>query len=480
MEKKNLEQLFKEKFKDFHEVPDDKVWKAIEASLVKKRKRRVIPLWWRLGGVAALLALVLYIVNPFHDLDRENIPAVTEQETDSTPFSPNIPDKIISPIPKQQTEGIVTTSEGANDRPSKGSKNRIPTTESHKAPVPSKNAHQHESLVATLDTQEKEGAETTADEKEVAANGMEDENKNDEKNPVEKFHKAIDKPLTENGAVAQNSVKQEEEREDGEKKSIFEAVEEQQEVTVVENKAAKWSIGASVAPVYFNGIGEGSPIHSNFASNSKSGNVNLSYGITIAYDLGKRLSVRSGIHRVDFGYDTNEVVFSSSIDASTNAEIDNINYNEASRNLVVESRKSASTPSFDDATNAEVFAQSAAFDGRMVQEFAYLEVPIELNYALVDKKFGVNLIGGLSSLFLVDNSVTLQSEGFVTEMGEANNVNSVNFSTNVGVGLDYQFSPKMQLKLEPVFKYQLNTFSDTAGDFTPFSVGIYSGVSFKF
>ncbi|MBT8323067.1 MAG: hypothetical protein KJO94_06265 [Eudoraea sp.] len=80
----------------------------------------------------------------------------------------------------------------------------------------------------------------------------------------------------------------------------------------------------------------------------------------------------------------------------------------------------------------------------------------------------------------MENTVTLVADNAATSMGEANNINEVNFSTNVGLGLYYRFTPKMQLNLEPMFKYQLNTFSDAAGNFQPFSLGVYSGLSFKF
>ncbi|WP_273568743.1 hypothetical protein [Maribacter halichondriae] len=49
MSKKNLDKLFQEKFKDFSEIPDEKVWENISASLDKKNRRRVIPIWWKLG-----------------------------------------------------------------------------------------------------------------------------------------------------------------------------------------------------------------------------------------------------------------------------------------------------------------------------------------------------------------------------------------------------------------------------------------------
>ena len=246
----------------------------------------------------------------------------------------------------------------------------------------------------------------------------------------------------------------------------------------MENSGPKWSVGPSIAPVYFNSLGEGSPIHSNFVSNSKSGNVNLSYGVAVAYEITDKLKLRSGLHKVDYGYDTNDITFSSSLVASTNTQITNITYTSTSRNLVVES-SSGARESQEFAAN-DIIAQSPSRSGRMVQEFGYLEVPMELNYALLDRKFNVNIIGGISSLFLVNNSVTLESDGTSTEMGDANNLNDINFSTNVGIGVNYELTDKMNIHLEPMFKYQLNTFSDTEGNFQPYSLGVYTGMSFKF
>lgn len=116
----------------------------------------------------------------------------------------------------------------------------------------------------------------------------------------------------------------------------------------------------------------------------------------------------------------------------------------------------------------------------MVQEFGYLEVPLELNYAIIDRTFGVHLISGISSLFLVDNTVSLESNLGTTEVGQANNLNDVNFSANIGFGMQYRVSDKFNVQIEPLIKYQLNTFSDTAGEFRPYSIGIYSGIRYKF
>jgi hypothetical protein len=130
--------------------------------------------------------------------------------------------------------------------------------------------------------------------------------------------------------------------------------------------------------------------------------------------------------------------------------------------------------------SADVSAPSPARQGQMVQEFGYLEVPLEMQFSLIDKKFGMDLIGGMSSLFLIDNSVSLESSGTVTEIGEATNMNSLNFSTNFGLGFFYRLNSSFELNLQPMFKYQLNTFSQTSGNFNPYSIGIYSGLNFRF
>ena len=215
--------------------------------------------------------------------------------------------------------------------------------------------------------------------------------------------------------------------------------------------------------------------------NSKSGNINFSYGVSVAYAISKKLTVRSGIHKVDYGYDTEDVAFSSSLNAlSSNGQLASIDYASTSKTLIISSKKVASDKFSTGNTSADVTAKSATLEGYMSQQLGYLELPLEVNYAVVDKKFGINLIGGVSSLFLIDNAVSLTAGERTTEIGEANNVNDLNFSANMGIGLNYKFSPKIRFNLEPIFKYQLNTFSEIDGAFRPYSIGVYSGLSFKF
>ncbi len=524
MSKQNLDKLFQEKLKNFEETPDEQVWTSIEASLDKKKKsRRVIPIWWwRLGGVAAVLAVLLYVTNPFgSEMDDTSISNV-EKQTDSLKNGKNDapPAQELFKTTTEDNTGITVAEEDdlknkkepvpvlTTDVQRKGTgtsknlneskrtlitpknissnRNQITQTTTSEKSIKKETIDKRDLLDVTPDIEEKEAVAQISISKDKDSNVQEDKTSGkDTKDPKERTKEALLKNpvLTEldpKEAVAQNDPSEKEEIiEDPKKKSIFDEINkegEEEEDAIAKSSKGKWSVGPSVAPVFFDSFGEGSPIHSNFSSNSKSGNLNLSYGVAVSYDISKKLSVRTGIHKVDYGYDTNDIAFSSSLDGSTNSLINNINYTVTSRNLVVQS-KASTTPQ---ASVGDLTAKSAALDGRMVQEFGYLEVPLELNYALLDKKLGVHIIGGVSSLFLINNIVTLESEGLSTDVGEANNINDVNFSTNIGFGINYKFTPKVQLSLEPVFKYQLNTFSDTAGSFNPFSIGVYSGVNFKF
>lgn len=510
MSKKNLDKIFQEKFKDYSDFPTEKVWKSIESSLNKKKKTRtVIPLWWKLGGIAAVLAIGMFLINPFKDQDNETNPISTEVENvkekqqeevnpiDDLPIAntpqvaegsksdntQKIKTNAIDPSLDRTRESDSQTTSMENGKTVKNGNTKSVFNEPKPASSRIATANKKDGKARSVDkfkdvtTQDKESViainEAAKSTKKPALNEDFTQSGN-EKNGKENSDENTEE------TIAQVNTEDPDKKTAEGKKSIFDEIAEQEEESeVAETAKGKWSAGPSIAPVYFNAIGEGSPVSSIFVPNSKSGDVNLSYGLAVSYEINKKLSIKTGVHKVDYGYNTNDVQFSSTLTGFGNGQIDNIDYSRASRNIVVESKATVGNSLTENST-LEVSAQDPSLLGVMAQQFGYLEVPLELNYTLLDRKFGINLIGGMSSLFLIDNSVTLTSGELITEMGEANNVNDVNFSTNIGFGVNYKFSPKIQLNIEPVFKYQLNTFSDTSGNFQPFSVGVYSGLNFRF
>ena len=252
--------------------------------------------------------------------------------------------------------------------------------------------------------------------------------------------------------------------------TIEEALDKNKAVIPDNKPENRWSVAPNVAPVYFNTLNEGSSIDRQFDSNSKTGDVNMSYGISTSYAINKKFKVRSGINKVNLGYNTNDVIIFRSNGASSSALT---NIDETNTPLAVAGDEALKTSAV---SNAVVSTNSS-----INQSFGYIEVPLEIQYTFVDKRLGVNVIGGFSSFFLDNNEIYSEREnGARTYLGEANNINDISYSANLGLGLNYKFSKKIDLNLEPTFKYQFNTFNNTSGDFTPFFIGVYTGFAIKF
>lgn len=205
----------------------------------------------------------------------------------------------------------------------------------------------------------------------------------------------------------------------------------------------------------------------------------MSYGVHVSYVINKRFSVRSGVNKVDLSYNTEGVGFSPS---AVGQNLENVSYNSTAGAILISDignvrNTDVGSESLDINRNAIEQKQNA---GLLNQSIAYLEVPLEMKYALVNKKIGVNMIGGISTLFLQDNEISIEAGDFETPIGEASNLNDVSFSGNIGLGVDYKISDQFEINLEPIFKYQFNAFNDNANNFKPYYFGVYTGVSIKF
>ena len=70
-DKKHIDRLFQEKFKDFEAAPSNQVWKNIETELSPRKKKRAAFFWWRLGGLAAILIIAFLAGNWFYNTQNQ-------------------------------------------------------------------------------------------------------------------------------------------------------------------------------------------------------------------------------------------------------------------------------------------------------------------------------------------------------------------------------------------------------------------------
>ncbi|WP_299127079.1 hypothetical protein [uncultured Winogradskyella sp.] len=502
-EEKNIDRLFQEKFKDFEAAPNDALWNRIDASLSeKKKKRRIVPIWWKVGGVAATLALLVSVgmamLNSESNTTDEPVIVDTNSNTETTNENrETVPyNKDSTLIEQSKNIKLVNTDNNKEDSTAKPKTSKEQIANSKITVKPKQNASYLKTYVRT-DGKANEVLNATTNKSSQKSNiKVTDVASNNKTNAVE--NKTNSNTLIKNNTskVAANAndtnrSKDLDEESLGKmktttksselvvgtnKQSIEDAIVAQETHNEKEDEQNRWSISPNVAPVYFASLGEGSSIHNQFNSNAKGSDINMSYGITGSYTISKKLKIRAGINRVDLNSITSNVLAFN--DTALRASTTNT---DALGNINFTSGKAVSliSPNVINRVNTpEVF--NAKVTGNLEQRFGFIEVPLELQYRLLDRKFGVNVIGGFSTLFLNQNEIYADIDGNTSLIGEANNINATSFSANFGFGFDYNLSKQWNFNLEPQFKYQLNTFNDTFGNFRPFFIGVYTGLSFKF
>ena len=471
-DKKNIDQLFQEKFKDFEAEPNKQVWLNIEAEL-KEKERKIIPFWIKFSGIAAAFILGLFTLNMVFNSNIESNKTIvsgikntienndsisTKKEDNNTPFPIKNKQQVVITSPKTvrnhekenttftSSETITEQEKNQNDTPFYKSKNN-----SSIKSVAFKNNLKSDSFARE-------------------ANGFKNRN-----TPLLNSDGIIGDFKSESGAeskIAESDAKKPAENipeTPNELEEILKKKEEEKSKVAIAN-LNKWQIVPNVAAVYLNSNSGGSSIDPQFSENQKTADNSLSFGVGLNYAISKKITVRTGINKLALGYNTNDVIYSSGL--VTNNLV-NINYssnepleimNEASLNTLVNFEKGLQS------TNT----------GVINQKMGYYEVPLELSYAIVNKKFGINFIGGISTLFLNQNKISLVSNTINLKLGEANNLNPIHFSTNIGMGFKYQFIKSFQVNFEPMLKYQLNTYSKNSGNYNPVFIGLYSGIIYTF
>lgn len=461
-ENKHIDRLFQERFKDFEAQPDPNVWKNIEKDLMKKKnKKRILPLWFRIAGAAVvlfgLISIGYFLIN--NDINSNNPQEGTPEnntiitntdnktlEKSSTEKEDAIPKKIETDTPanqkiKSNTNGT-SIAQKATVRKRENSENDLVEVKTLT------NENQNRALADTRPAQNTE-INTTEQEKDAGkTQGLE---------PKEK-----EKPNSANDIFVTKNM---------DKKDVQEEVNklEKQELDI---SGSKWTIGSVIAPVYFNSLSDGSPVSPALNNNAKSGNNTLAYGVKINYKLNDKLSIQSGINSVDLSYTTNNVAPRVSAFGGSS---ENVNIQTNGNKVGIEFVSTLQTVS-----DASGYRTSYDINGSLEQNYGYIEVPVEAKYNLLEKKVGINVVGGFSTYFLKDNELVVTSFGQRSALGKASNLNNVNFSGNMGVDIDYKLSKKLFINITPMVKYQFNTFSENSGGFQPYYFGIYSGLNFRF
>lgn len=258
-----------------------------------------------------------------------------------------------------------------------------------------------------------------------------------------------------------------------------------------DEQESRWRVGAMITPTYYSRFNFAGGDAGKELINSEKATVSYSGGVSFAYNVSKRISIQSGIYYSALGqkvtgvesysgfrnfYESKGpgdfvVQTSSGSIISNNNDIYLLDGNQSGRVLT-----QYTVDVFD-----PVKSDLEYLNNSLHQNFNYLELPIVMRYKLFDRKIDFNLIGAISYNILLANSAFTYANGVKTFVGKTDGLSPVTFSSALGMGLEYSFSERLLLNLEPMFRYYMTPLGGFAGSsIHPYSFGILSGVSFKF
>lgn len=426
-------------------------WKFIISRLPEEKNEKVLPLWVKWGGVAAAFALLLITLN-FTFLETSFTEPVVNREQDwNTPVSPaskqSEAQPVIADTDEQQSD--YSTSQTGDDPTPLGTTGVTSSSEAQvqvergASQKPSSSGVSASGVAAFSEASKAQPAAADL----LLAGERQTENIISNQSMLE----TADNPLLKNKltipegtGLAQNG----EEEELANNRMLMPGA--GTEISASEKKKFlnRLSISSTTGAVYLN-VDQGSILGEEFSGKGGGSEISLAYGVNVAYAISNKVRIRSGVSKVDFTYTTPQLDYSAIMGSGT------VSSDPARMGVLLSAQ------------------------GDLEQEFAFIEIPAELEFTLIDKKVGLNIIGGASALLLQENNMAMITPGFTADLGEAQNLNEFSFSANLGLGVHYKFAPRLRLNLEPVVKYQLNAFNHSGG-LNSYYLGIYSGISYQF
>jgi len=483
-ELKNIDRLFQEKFRDYEQMPPNHVWKNISASLAGKPKENRRALWLWLSGVAAGLALLLILNKPFEGKDKPN--HHTTETNDVPILKPVLPDTEVTGTKPQE---IIIYKDNTNTNNQKENTYRNKTTLQKLNRIKTENKlgdmkQSSEELVNTTKTTPKTNSLNLVRAERIASSNLAntitesatknrpDNQKNTEQSLAEEDKtKTIIKTETNKKIVTkEKQVLVAHTDQEKQKKNLKESLipkEKEETTSIASNSSKKWTLTTTVAPVYFDAFDAStSSFGSKFDENRKQGQFSTAYGVQVAYQVSDHLSIQTGLHKIDYGYKTDEVFIPLNQLATNRKTTLNIN-------SVINIKDFKPPPN----PLGEVKDVSS---GSLLQVFGYYEIPIDLKYQVIKGKLGVDLVSGFSTLIRSKDEIYYLYDDFSEKLNGTSKLNAINLTGNIGFEASYELSENIYFNISPMFKVHANTFSKEAGKNNPYAIAVYSGLNYRF
>jgi hypothetical protein len=461
--------FLKDKLGNYQVAPPEKVWNNISGQIGKGRKKR--GLYILLLASAASIALVISLGIRFFGPDLPQQGAVTEElqpagELPGDSLGDQAGESEVSKLEQKVAETLSVLNSEGTDRAA-----------TEKEPEPGQEAIALDQAVLS-NPEPVYKPEPAVEPEETDPEAVEPETTDPEA--------IIDSKVTADLAASADTV------------ALLQLDEADENITAPfqdleadTRKESRWMVGAALSPLYSFRDAEAGAIPDDPA---ETGMLSYSTGVHVSYRRNSRFAIETGIY-----YNRTGISIGAPGIEVFSQDFDNLMFGKGSE--VAEIRTVGNTIGNIVAYSGDIYmnrykinAENASYPSvvdqfynvqeselGLQQHLDYLELPINLRYSVIDRNIELQLVGGMSTNFLVNNYVTRETSSGKEEIGYLSNVRAINYSGNAGLGMIYHMGQKISLMLEPRFRYFINSVNDSSLPSTrPFSLGLYTGLSYTF
>ncbi len=463
---KNLDELFRDKLLNYEKEPPAYLLENIlEGVAGERRKRKLI--YWRVAGVAAALLLAFiagWQLSPSSDIEISHTVVdsrgqAQEKTTETSVITET--EKLQNPIALAPSQ---TTSIANGSITRKHTNEMTSGSKSNQAALVQPSAENTGNLVSLVP---------------IKKLYIQLQSENENRNVLHQKKNAEGISL-----LAEKSIDQQ-------------IMEHNRQLLLSENKSnekTRWIVGAQVSPQYNVSRSSHAQQYASNMLSASSGSADLGGGISVEVKKGKRWSIQSGVYYSGIDQSTGNKVgagskYSQDANFGSNYFSTAVNVDASSNRMtmnsvagVIELNKVPSGMVLGTSLEEKTLASSVIVSQtNFIQNFDYIEIPVYLRYTLIDSRFDLTMLGGLSSNVLVGNQIFVEDGYGKSLVGKTKDMETLNYSGTLGLGFRYGLSKHISLNIEPRIKYFLNSLnSNSSVSYRPYTIGVFTGLSYEF
>ena len=449
--KRDIGSSIKEKLNALEAAPDEMVWSRLQDSLDNKKKRRIVPLWFWFVGVGILFIggfIGVSMNSVFENVNSNQITidrkSSTSNGASTTPLDTQTDNFLNSTQPENVDVSLKETALRNNEKVDDSNNlntivktnKPLKTKEEMKKAVKLSDSHISGSnnLNIGVVSQQVDNINSSGINKNVVFDSI--------KNAAHLVNQKEDL------VNASASVLREKDSVQKIKKDVLDENLKKQEQN-------PWSVSVSTIFNSYDNFRSGSLLDPSLDSNQVSREFKINYGASLNYDLNQQWTIRTGANYVSYKQGTQNV------DPSF-TDVTRLNYVDYS---------------IDAATLDMATASSSELE--IIQEFTYLELPLQLRYSIYGNKIDIGAIGGLTYRLRLDDAIFVRGDSGTIEIGDSSTFYDSGVSAHVAFASRIKINKRFYFNIEPTYYFHIRPY-ETNRINSPSEFRVTTSLEYKF